>query len=323
MDKEALLIVGRPSDRLLAKIETSVEQVDVIAGDTLEAFEQAASRATVILAWSNSSDLLRQVLGVCPNVRWVHDVWAGLDHLPLTELRARRVMLTNARGVFSAALGEWVVGAILYFAKDFRRLVSDQMAGRWVPYQVDAIEGRKVGIVGYGDIGRAVAMRVRALGMRVLGLTRHGPSEGQADERVERIFGPDERLRMLGQCDYVVIATPLTPETRGLIGAAEIAALKPEAVLINIGRGQVVSEEALIDALREGKIKGAALDVFDLEPLPESHPYYGLENVLMSPHSADRTAGWLDGAVQLFLANLECYRKGEPLVNVVDTDRGY
>jgi len=323
MKPEALLIVGRPSDRLLAKIETSAEQVDVIVGDTLEAFEQAASRATVILAWSNSSDLLRRVLGVCPNVRWVHDVWAGLDHLPLPELREKRVVLTNARGVFSAALGEWVVGAILYFAKGFRRLVRDQMAGRWVPYHVDAIEGRTVGIVGYGDIGRAVAVRVRALGMRVLGLTRHGPGAGRADELVERIFGPDERMRMLRQCDYVVITAPLTPETRGLIGAAEIAALKPDAVLINIGRGPVVSEKALIDALREGGIKGAALDVFDLEPVPEGHPYYGLENVLISPHSADRTSGWLDGAVQLFLDNLECYGKGEPLVNVVEIDRGY
>jgi phosphoglycerate dehydrogenase-like enzyme len=323
MEAEALLIVGRPSDRFLAQIERSVEKLDVVVGDTPEAFEQVAPRAIAILAWDTSAYQLRQVLRVSPGVRWVHSVWAGLDHLPLAELRESRVTLTNARGVFSAALGEWAVGAILYFAKDFRKLVRDQMAGRWVPYHVDAVADRTVGIVGYGDIGRAVAVRVRALGMRVLGLTRSGPGAGGTDELAERIFGPDERLHMLGQCDYVVITAPLTPETRGLMGVAEIAALKREAVLINIGRGPIVSEEALIDALRGGKIKGAALDVFDREPLPAGHPYYGLENVLISPHSADHTAGWLGAAVQLFLDNLERYRKGETLANVVDTDRGY
>jgi len=323
MEADALLVVGHPSERLLAKIETSIEQIEVVVGDAPEAFEQVARRATAILAWSASADLLRQVLRMSPRVRWVHSIWAGVDQLPLDDLRESGVALTNARGVFSAALGEWVVGAILYFAKDLRKLVRDQMAGRWVPYHVEAVAGRTVGIVGYGDIGRAVAVRVRALGMRVLGLTRHGVVGGQADDMAERIFGTDERLQMLGQCDYVVIAAPLTRETRGLMGSAEIAALRPEAVLINIGRGPIVSEEALIDALREGKIKGAALDVFDREPLPEGHPYYGLENVLLSPHSADRTAGWLDGAVQLFLDNLERHRKGEALANVVDMERGY
>ena len=323
MEADALLVVGHPSERLLAKIETSIEQIEVVVGDAPEAFEQVARRATAILAWSASADLLRQVLRMSPRVRWVHSIWAGVDQLPLDDLRESGVALTNARGVFSAALGEWVVGAILYFAKDLRKLVRDQMAGRWVPYHVEAVAGRTVGIVGYGDIGRAVAVRVRALGMRVLGLTRHGVVGGQADDMAERIFGTDERLQMLGQCDYVVIAAPLTRETRGLMGSAEIAALRPEAVLINIGRGPIVSEEALVDALREGRIKGAALDVFDREPLPEGHPYYGLENVLLSPHSADRTAGWLDGAVQLFLDNLERHRKGEALANVVDMERGY
>lgn len=323
MERETLLVVGRPSERLLAKLEASVAPMELVVGEGAEDFESAVPGATVILCWSTSGELLRQVLALAPQVRWVHDVWAGMDHLPLDVLRGSHAVLTNARGVFSAALGEWVLGAMLYFAKDFRRLVCDQVAGRWVPYHPAAVAGKTVGIVGYGDIGRAVASRARALGMRVLGMTRTGPSAQRADDLAERIFAPAERREMIEQCDYLVIAAPLTPQTRGLIGETEIAAMKPEAVLINVGRGAVVSEDALVRALVDGKIRGAALDVFDVEPLPAGHPFYALENVLVSPHSADRTAGWLDRAVELFVDNLERYRLGEPLANVVDKARGY
>jgi phosphoglycerate dehydrogenase-like enzyme len=264
-----------------------------------------------------------RVLALTPRVRWVHDVWAGLDHLPLAVLAENDVVLTNGRGLFSRALGEWVLGAILYFAKDFGRLVRSQMDGRWDPCNVVGVAGQTVGIVGYGDIGRAVARRASAMGMRVLGLTRRGlPPEG-ADDPVEHVFAPAERLRMIEQCDYLVIAAPLTAETRGLIGQAEIAAMKPEAVMINVGRGPVIREDVLVDALSSKRIKGAALDVFEREPLPEDHLLYRLDNVLLSPHCADRTSNWLENAVELFLDNLERYREGGPLVNVVDKQLGY
>lgn len=323
MERETLLLVGRPSERLLTKLQASVGPMDLVVGESAETLQRAAPGATVILGWSTSRDLLRQVLALAPRVRWVHDLWAGLDHLPLAELQESQAVLTNARGVFSAALGEWVLGAILYFAKDFGKLVRDQREGRWIPYHVTAIAGQVVGIVGYGDIGRAVAGRARSVGMRVLGLTRHGPQPRRSDDLAERVFSPDERIEMIELCDYLVIAAPLTEETRAMIAEAEIAAMKSEAVLINVGRGPVVNEEALVRALSEGKIKGAALDVFDVEPLPAGHPFYSLDNVLLSPHSADRTAGWLDKAVGLFLDNLARYRKGEPLANIVDKNRGY
>jgi len=323
MERETLLVVGRPSERLLAKIEASVGKMELVVVESAEELERAAPDATVILGWSTDAGLLRQAVLSAGRLRWVHDVWAGINHLPLAELRESQAVVTNARGVFSQALGEWVLAAILYFAKDFRKLIKDQTEGRWVPYHPAAVTGQTVGIVGYGDIGRAVASRARAMGMRVLGMTRRGPIAGQADDFAEQIFVPAERTRMIEQCDYLVIAAPLTLDTRGIIGEAEIAAMRPDAVLINIGRGPVVSEGALVRALAEGKIRGAALDVFDAEPLPAGHPFYALENVLVSPHSADRTAGWLDRTVQLFLDNLERYRSGEPLANVVDKDRGY
>jgi len=216
-----------------------------------------------------------------------------------------------------------VVGAMLYFAKDLGRLVRSHMAGRWDPFDVVEISGRTVGIVGYGDIGRAVATRARALGMRVLGLTRRGPLLYHVDPVVSQIFGPQDRIQMIEQCDYVVVTAPLTAETRGMIGEAEFAAMKPEAVIINVGRGPVIQESAMIRALTEKRIKGAALDVFDHEPLPQSHPFYLLENVLLSPHCADHTPDWLEAAMRFFLDNFERYRKGEPLLNVVDKQLGY
>jgi phosphoglycerate dehydrogenase-like enzyme len=140
---------------------------------------------------------------------------------------------------------------------------------------------------------------------------------------VAETYTPERRLEMMARCDYVVAAAPLTRETRGMIGEAEFAAMKPTAVVINVGRGPVIHEEAMIGALSNGRIKGAALDVFDHEPLPTGHPFYKLENVLLSPHCADHTPDWLDNAMKFFIEQYERFRKGEPLLNVVDKKLGY
>ncbi len=323
MTQETLLVVGRLRDRLLARLRESVPDFDLALGVDPAAFEAVAPDATVVLSWGASRDQLREVVLMCPEVRWVHIMSAGLDSVLSSDLVESPAVLTNGRGVFSPSLGEWVVGAILYFAKDFRRLMRSQAEGRWEPFDVVEISGQTVGIVGYGDIGRAVATRAGALGMRVLGLTRRGPLPDHSDPLAEEIFGPADRIRMIQQCDYVVVTAPLTPDTRGLVGEAELAAMKPDAVIINIGRGPVIQEDALVRALSEGRVKGAALDVFDTEPLPDGHPFYSLENVLLSPHCADHTSVWLDKAMELFLENLERYRRREPLVNVVEKGRGY
>jgi len=161
------------------------------------------------------------------------------------------------------------------------------------------------------------------MGMEVLAVKRHGPPSDNADPLASRIFSPQDRLEMIGRCDYLVVAAPLTAETRGMIGEAEFAAMKPQAVVINLGRGPVVDEAAMISALSGGRIKGAALDVFDNEPLPAGHPFYRLENLLLSPHCADHTPDWLERAMQFFIDQFERFRKGEPLLNVVDKRLGY
>jgi phosphoglycerate dehydrogenase-like enzyme len=143
------------------------------------------------------------------------------------------------------------------------------------------------------------------------------------DPLVDQIYSPDCRLEMISRCDYMVVSAPLTPDTRGLIGDAEFAAMKPSAVVINVGRGPVIDEAAMVRALTEGRIKGAGLDVFEKEPLPEGHPFYRLENVLLSPHCADHTADWQEQAMQFFLQQFERYRSGEPLLNLVNKKLGY
>jgi phosphoglycerate dehydrogenase-like enzyme len=186
-----------------------------------------------------------------------------------------------------------------------------------------AIERKTVGIVGYGDIGREVGRRAKAMGMRVLALKRHLPEAGADSGPVDGYFVTRQLNEMVAQCEYVVVAAPLTAETRHLVSEQAFAAMKPDAVLINVGRGPVIDEVAMIKALIEGRIKGAGLDVFEQEPLPPESPLYRMENVLLSPHCADHHAEWLDDAVRFFVAQYERFAKGEPLLNVVNKKLGY
>ncbi|MGA2102047.1 MAG: D-2-hydroxyacid dehydrogenase [Candidatus Sulfotelmatobacter sp.] len=291
-----------------------------ICGDIATCAE-AAEDATVILLWSGTRDLLRESLAHCGNVRWIHSRAAGLDNLLFPELVESQVLLTNGRGVFSASLGEFVLAAILYFAKDFRRMIRNQTAAVWEPFDVQEVNGQTVGIIGYGDIGRAVANRVRAMGMRVLATKRHVP--GSADPLIEHFYKSEERRKMIALCDYLVVTAPLTEETRHMLSDAEFAVMKPTAVVINVGRGPVIDEAAMLRALTAKKIKGAALDVFEHEPLPAGHPLFKLENVLLSPHCADHTADWQDQAMRFFLEQYARFEKSEPLKNIVDKRLGY
>ncbi len=317
----SILVLADPNEPQLAMLDALPQNTSLAVGNKPAAFEGAASDADVIFNWSAGRDLVREVFAMTPRVRWVHSRSAGLDSLLFPELVDSPVPLTNGSGVFSQSLGEFALAAILYFAKDFRRMLRNQMAGRWEQFDVHEIQGQTVGIIGYGDIGRAIASRVHAMGMRVLAVKRHANSH--TDPLVDRVYSPEQRCEMIAQCDYVACAAPLTPETRGMIGDPEFAAMKPGSVIINVGRGPVIDEPAILKALTEGRIKGAGLDVFTHEPLPDGHPFYKMENVLLSPHCADHTMDWLEQAMRFFLENFDRYAKGEPLRNVVDKKLGY
>ena len=294
----------------------------VTEGNTIEAFGKAAATADVIFSWGAKRDVMEQLLAQTPNLKWIHSRSAGLDSLLFPALIESPVPLTNGRGVFSQSLGEFVLAAVLYFAKDFRRMIRNQEAGRWEQFNVHEISGQTMGIVGYGDIGRACAWRAKAMGMKVLAVRRR-PEQSAGDQNVEQVYGFDGLHEMIRQCDYVVAAAPLTPETKSLIGAAEFAAMKPSAIILNVGRGPVIDEPAMLAALQSGQIRGAGLDVFTVEPLPAGHPFYSMENVLLSPHCSDNTQDWLEQAMLFFYRNLDRFQKGEPLENVVDKRAGY
>jgi phosphoglycerate dehydrogenase-like enzyme len=323
MKNISTLVLSEPDVPQLSMLDELSETANVIVGNTSHAFETAAADAEVIFNWSGSLSLIREVFLISPRVRWIHSRSAGLERTLFPELIASDVVMTNGSGVFSPSLGEFALAAILYFAKDFRRMIRNQMAGVWEPFDVLPIAGKTVGILGYGDIGRAVAARVRPLGMDVVAIKRHVSTHTSSDPLVNEIYAPEERIAVLARCDYIVVAAPLNAETRGLIGAAEFAAMKRNAVIINVGRGPVIEESAMIKALSENTIKGAALDVFDEEPLPKGHPFYEMENVLLCPHCADHTPDWLDNAMRFFIDQFNRFRKGEGLLNVVDKNLGY
>lgn len=316
-----LWVLARPDDAGLPFLSDLPSGVTCIVGAEPDAFA-GQPPADAILVCSMGRDSLRGALARAPGVRWVHSRSAGVEGLMYPELAESGLVVTNGRGVFSTALAEFVMAAIFHFAKDVPRLVRNQALRRWEKYTPLLVQGQVLGIVGYGDIGRTTAALARAVGMQVQAV-RRSASAGAPDPLLARVFPPDRLVDLLSSSDVVVVATPLTPETRGLIGAREIGAMKPSSVLVNVGRGAVVDERALVRALKSGAIRGAALDVYETEPLPPDSALWSLGNVLLSPHSADQTPGWMAVAMTAFRANLERFVAGETVHNVVDPRRGY
>ena len=317
-----LVVIDTPGASHLKVLGTLPPSVAVVVSNQAAVLREAGHEADVILNGIPTGLLLRDVFGLATRLRWVHSLSAGVEKILFPELVASCVVLTNARGVFKRSLAEFVIGSVLYFAKDFRRLVRSQQASVWQPFEMEEAHGKVMGIVGYGETGRACAERAHSFGMRILGLRRR-PELSEGDPWLEAVMGPDELHGLLAQSDYVVLAAPGTPQTRRLIGSAEFAAMKPSAVFINVGRGSSVDETAMIYALEHGRIRGAALDVYETEPLPAGHPFYRLENVLLSPHCADHTPGFNELDMDLFMQNLRRFLNGEPLMNVVDKAAGY
>lgn len=281
-----------------------------------------APEADAILYAHHQGSLLRSMLPRARRLCWVHSLWTGVEGIIGPELLEHPAILTNGRGVFSGPLADWTMAAILHFAFDLRRVISQQEQGIWRLVHGVSLNGRSLGIVGFGAIGAAAALRAKAFGMRIAGLRRR-PEFPTPGDLVDAVYGPDRLLDLMAASDYVLASAPLTPATRGLIGENAIAAMKPTAVIVNVGRGGVIVEQALVRALQSGRIRGAALDVFEIEPLPVRHPFWSMSNVLLSPHTADRVEGFLDPAFDCFFENLERFRKGETLVNMVDKHAGY
>jgi phosphoglycerate dehydrogenase-like enzyme len=285
--------------------------VELTIGQDPETLRAAAARADAVLIAPRYGAVLTDLWFDLTAARWIHTLAAGVEFLPFDLLRRSDVVVTNSRGLYADALGEFAIAAMLWFAKDLRRLVRNQHERRWEPYDVERLEGATVGIVGHGGIGQAVGRRALALGMNVLPVRRR---QEFTDPTLEDV---------IAQSDYLVMSTPLTPSTHRLLSRERIALMKPRSVLINVGRAATVDEDALVDALREERVRGAALDVFLTEPLSPDHPFWTMQNVLLSPHCADHTADAHERAMQFYLENLRRFRSGDSLENIVDKVEQY
>jgi len=257
-----------------------------------------------------------------PNLKWFQATSAGVDRHRDTEIWKSRVTITGVSGIHAVPIGEFVLGLMLMFAKDTPSSFRMKQTHQWQRYATHVLRDKTVGIVGLGHIGREVARLSKAFGLKIIATRRSTRKEGKA-RNVDLLLPQSRMKEMLAGSDYVVISVPLTPETRHIIGEAEFKAMKPTAYLINIGRGNLIDEEALLRALDEKRIAGAGLDVTAVEPLPEESRLWDFDNVILSPHVSGGMEDYLLRAAELFCENLRRYLDGKKLRNLVDRKKGY
>ena len=260
-------------------------------------------------------------------LRWVHTATAGVGGTLYPEMRGSPILFTNSAGTHAEPIAESVLAAILYFARGIDLALAAQRERRWandvfsaLDSPVHEMDSTRLGILGLGGIGRELGRRAQTLGMEVIGMNRRGPSGSDA---FEVVTGPSGLERIVRECRYIALCLPHTPSTDTILDRRAIESLRPDAVVINVGRGELIDEDALIEALRERRIRGAALDVFRTEPLPPDSALWSLPNVLITPHATATTQRFWRREVELIRENLERYLRGEPLRNTVDKEAGY
>jgi phosphoglycerate dehydrogenase-like enzyme len=289
------------------------DKAEFVVVRTEEELREAQPSAEILLLADFRSELLRRVGP--SGLRWIHTSSIGVDALLTGAIIDSGVVVTNSRGVFERPMAEWVLGVLLLFAKDLRRTLDLQKEARWLHRESETIAGRRVLLLGPGAVGQETAALLRAAGMSVDVVGRRARDNDPVLGTVHRI---DELDRLLPQADAVVLALPLTEATRGILDAERLARTRRGVRVVNVGRGALVDEGALIDALRDGHVSAAALDVFAREPLPPDHPFWAMDNVLVSPHMSADAVGWREAVVDGFAGNLRRWVDGRPLANVVD-----
>ena len=278
---------------------------------------EAFARCEIILSLDAPLDIAR----TAPRLRWIQAIGSGVGQYQACQLPST-VTLTNGAGIGAPPIAEWVIGRILQIYKSLPLHDERARAHRWEMALGSLFMGKTVAIVGLGAIGNEVAIRARPFGVKVLGV-RRSYRPGMTSPYVDELFGPDSLRDVLGRSDVVVLAAPGTAENESMFDSTTFAAMKPGSVFVNVARGTLVDEPALIDALRSGHLAAAALDVMRNEPMAHDDPLWDAPNVLISPHSSASGEGYMERAFDLFVRNLAHYVKGEPLDNVVDLSGGY
>ncbi|MDO8530693.1 MAG: D-2-hydroxyacid dehydrogenase [Dehalococcoidia bacterium] len=321
-DHPALRVVDASADwTLVAGFKT----IPPVAGAAWEAASQRLNKSLAEAEIIYSLQYIPLDLKAhAPKLRWIHFGGTGIDLTQGSDIHDGSLLLTNSRGALAVPIAEWVVTLMLMLAKQTRALEENQRRKRWERRDVGDLAGRTIGVLGLGNIGSATARLCKAFGMRVLATRRSCARRGPGDDGfTDEMFPPDQLHEMLAQCDFVAITLPSTPETRHIIGERELRALKPTAYIVNVGRGSLIDEPALIRALQEGRIVGAGLDVFEEEPPAPDNPLWSMPNVIVTPHMAGATVSHDDLVAAILLDNIRRYMAGEPLRNPVRPDMGY
>ncbi|MGV8872234.1 MAG: D-2-hydroxyacid dehydrogenase [Rhodococcus sp. (in: high G+C Gram-positive bacteria)] len=298
----------------------SVEEVADVRYATADTLGDAVDGADALLLWDFFSPAVESAWPRCGSLKWIHIAAAGVDSLMFDELVDSDVVVTNSRGVFDRPIAEFVLAQILAFAKDSERSRALQHSKVWQHRETERIEGARAMIVGTGAIGRAIAGLLTAVGMSVSGV---GRTAREGDSDFGTVHASDHLVDVASQTDYLVLVAPLTDTTRGLVDDDVLAAMKPGSRVINVGRGELLDTDALLRHLGSGHIAGAALDVFETEPLSADHPLWTAENVIVTPHMSGDASGWKQRLAEVFADNAHRYFRGEPLLNVVDKKLGF
>jgi phosphoglycerate dehydrogenase-like enzyme len=286
------------------------------------AAREAEAAAKIVDADAFFGTITPTLLAAARQLKWIQTPMAGLERYFFPALVEHPVQVTNMRGIFSDMIPDHVLCYILCFARDMHTAIRRQLEHKWAPRDLEVIHLSEstLGIVGLGGIGYGVAQRAAPHGMRIIAVD---PRREEKPPEIAELWRQDRLDDLLSQSDFVAVCAPETPETRGLFDASKFAKMKPNAIFINIGRGRVVKLDALVDALRQGTIAGAALDVFEQEPLPADHPLWGMDNVIITPHTAGISAHEEDRRLDVLADNLRRFIAGEPLRNPVDKAGGY
>jgi phosphoglycerate dehydrogenase-like enzyme len=335
--------------KILSTVGLTAEQramVEQAAGDAQIVDRRCRSQAEMVAAADSECDVLfsfrapDDLMRRLPRLKWMQLLSAGADHVIRAELARRtEVAISTASGIHSTPIAEYTIGSMLAWAHGFHFTMRAQMRREWkrnwdFMESVELMRGKTLGVIGYGSIGRETARIAQALGTTVLALKRNPedrhdrgwnpPGIGDPEGVIPaRWYGPSDCQTLLRESDFITVTLPMTPETRGFIGRNEIATMRPHAYIVNIGRGEVIDQNALIEALREKRIGGAGLDVFEREPLEQESALWDLENVILTPHMSGSFKNYNGACCELFATNVRRFRAGEPLLNLVDRALGY
>ncbi len=318
--RPVIALLTAPDEGPPPGLEQLEDRAEVRHATTREGLTEDIADARVLLVTDFRTRFVRDAWPHARQLEWVHATSAGVDALLFPEMARSSIPLTNARGIFDRAIAETVLGMILLFAKDMRTTLALQERREWRHRETERIQGKRALVVGAGSIGRQIARLLDGAGLSVDGVASRPRSD---DADFGTVYGTADLHEQLPRADYVIIAAPLTDATRGLFDRRAFRAMDPGARLINIGRGPIVVTEDLVASLHDGEIAGAALDVFEEEPLPAAHPLWDMPNVFISHHMAGDFVGWRKALIHQFIDNFERWSTGSPLCNVVDKQRGY